>query len=230
MKGTQINSKQANLVIGNYFLGSKHSSTGSHAKKYKTIYTALHFLIIVFFICLPMLRFWRGESRRTCWCCSDSLLRSCLSCCTCSSSWDSSWFPSASPYPPAFLLFDTLKGEKKIHNRGIPVVQCTVNWHLHLETQKIEFENSSINVFNLGYTNNYGYGTQWGNNWCLQLKRDTYFCDARTADQHNFNADSDPSFHFNADPDPAILQTLQGYILSFHTSIVSAHGPPRLFI
>jgi hypothetical protein len=34
------------------------------------------------------------------------------------------------------------------------------------------------------------------------------YCGARIAGQHNFNADSDPSFHFYANPDPANLQPL----------------------
>ncbi len=50
------------------------------------------------------------------------------------------------------------------------------------------------------------------------------------------NADPDPTFHFNADPDtaphqsdanlrPVSYQTLQGFILSLHASILSVHGP-----
>ncbi len=64
------------------------------------------------------------------------------------------------------------------------------------------------------------------------------------ADTHHFNAepDPDPAFHFNADPDPTPLQSdrnLQlmvyridphGSIFSLQASIVSVHGPPRLYI
>ncbi len=51
------------------------------------------------------------------------------------------------------------------------------------------------------------------------------------ADLHHFNADLDPDPHQsdeNPRPLESGLQTLQGSILSLHTSIMGIHGPPRL--